>query len=203
MNSRSGFLTMTPVDVIWSGYAGQRVSYAQRVGTTRHGGVRIICGSAGSVVAEHRSRQAPSWTRREHLCKYGLPLPGTSPTRNSGSVHLVFSACWDSGANRPPGRCCTSFARRWSGQVAPSWVEKSRLTKRMWEAPARGANGVAVRERSSSWSLPLSSMSRRGSVGSECATCPMSRRPASFPLFAMLSKRVRLSALTGSMPTTP
>ncbi len=53
------------------------------------------------------------------------------------------------------------------------------------------------------WSLPLSSMSQRGTVVSECATYPMSRRPASFHLFAMLSKLVRLSALMGILPTTP
>ena len=120
MNSRCGFLTMTPVDVIWSGFVGRTASYAQRVDITKHGGVPDICGSARSVVAEHPSRQAPFWTRREHLSKYGLPLLGTSPTRNSGLVRLVFSACWDSGVNRPPGRCCISFGRRWSGQAVPN-----------------------------------------------------------------------------------
>lgn len=112
MNSRSGFLTMTPVDVIWRGFVGRMASYVQRADIKKHGGVPAICGSARSVVAEHRSRQAPFWTRREHLSKYGLPLLGTSPTRNSGSVRLVFNVCWDSGVNKPLGRCCTSFGRR-------------------------------------------------------------------------------------------
>ena len=162
----------------------------------------ITYGNARSVIVEHRLLRERYWIKQELPSNCGLPLPGTSPTRNWGSAHWVFNAYWDWAVSRQPGQCCTNSERQWFDQIARSWLEKSRLMKHMSEVPAKEVNEAVERKRNLSWLLPSSFMNRKDLAESECVTYLMLLQPASFPLFATLLKQARLSEQTHTMPTT-
>ena len=112
-----------------TGSGGQTGSPVRSAATRGVGERPTAGGPAAGVLVVCRPRPARSFTGRARLLLCGLPLPGTSRARRTGSPPWASSGSSGSARPRPPGRCCTGTEPPWSGPAETGSPARWRSTR--------------------------------------------------------------------------